>query len=120
MKLKIISRYSEERRHATPLLFIHGMLHGAWCWDVHFLDYFTRHGFDAHAVNLRGHGASEGRDTLRWTRIADFVEDVGAAVSGLSSPPVLIGHSMGGFVVQKYLEQHDMPGAVLLSSPAPS
>jgi pimeloyl-ACP methyl ester carboxylesterase len=95
------------------------MLHGAWCWDVHFLDYFAQHGFAAHAVNLRGHGDSEGREVLRWTRIADYVEDVATVVRRLSSPPVLIGHSMGGFIVQKYLEDHHAPGAVLLSSPPP-
>lgn len=119
MKLEVISRRPSENRHPTPLLFIHGMMHGAWCWDVHFLDYFAQHGFAAHAVNLRGHGKSEGRDKLRWARIADFVDDVASAVRGLASSPVLIGHSMGGFVIQKYLEDHEAAGAVLLSSPPP-
>jgi pimeloyl-ACP methyl ester carboxylesterase len=32
----------------------------------------------------------------------------------------VIGHSLGGFVVQKYLENHDAAGGVLLSSPPPS
>jgi pimeloyl-ACP methyl ester carboxylesterase len=120
MRLEIISREPVGNRHATPLLFIHGMLHGAWCWEVHFLDYFARRGFAAYAVNLRGHGESEGRARLRWTRIADFVEDVANAARQLPLTPVLIGHSMGGFVIQKYLESHDTPGAVLLSSPPPS
>ena len=119
MKLEIISKLPVERRHPTPLLFIHGMFHGAWCWDVHFLEYFTQPGFAAHAVDLRGHGGSEGREKLRWARIADYVDDVANAVRQLPSPPVLIGHSMGGFVIQKFLEDHDAPGAVLLSSPPP-
>lgn len=119
MKLEIISKRPLDGAHPTPLLFVHGMLHGAWCWDVHFLDYFARHGFVAHALNLRGHGSSEGRERLRWTRIADYVDDVANAVRQLSGAPVLIGHSMGGFVIQKYLEDHDAPGAVLLSSPPP-
>jgi len=120
MKLEIISKYPSDGTHPTPLLFIHGSLHGAWCWDVHFLDYFAQHGYAAHAVNLRGHGNSEGRDNLRWTRIADYVEDVANAVGQLPSLPILIGHSMGGFIIQKYLEDHDAPGAVLLSSPSPA
>ena len=120
MKLEIISKYPSDGTHPTPLLFIHGTLHGAWCWDVHFLDYFAQHGYAAHAVNLRGHGNSEGREKLRWTRIADYVEDVTNAVGQLPSPPILIGHSMGGFIIQKYLEDHDAPGAVLLSSPSPA
>jgi pimeloyl-ACP methyl ester carboxylesterase len=120
MSLHVVSRHPPERARPTPLLFIHGMMHGAWCWDVHFLDYFARHGFAAYAVDLRGHGASEGRERLRWTRIADFVEDVVRVSRPLPNPPVLIGHSMGGFIVQKYLERHEAAGAVLLSSPAPS
>lgn len=119
MKLEIISKHPVESRHPTPLLFIHGMLHGAWCWDVHFLDYFAQHGFAAHAVNLRGHGGSEGREKLRWARIGDYVDDLANAARQLPGPPVLIGHSMGGFVIQKYLEAYDAPGAVLLSSPPP-
>ena len=120
MKLEMISKYPLKSSHPTPLLFIHGTLHTASCWDVHFLDYFAQHGYTAHAVNLRGHGKSEGREKLRWTRIADFVEDVATVVEQLPSPPILIGHSMGGFIVQKYLENHTAPAAVLLSSPSPA
>jgi pimeloyl-ACP methyl ester carboxylesterase len=120
MKLEMISKYPATALHPTPLLFIHGTLHTAACWDVHFLDYFAQHGYAAHAVNLRGHGNSEGREKLRWTRIADFVEDVADVARQLSSPPILIGHSMGGFIVQKYLEKYKAPAAVLLSSPSPA
>jgi pimeloyl-ACP methyl ester carboxylesterase len=120
VNLEIISRYPAGSPRPTPLLFIHGMMHGAWCWEVHFLDFFARHGFVAHAVNLRGHGGSEGRDRLRWTRIADFVDDVANTVRHLPAVPVLIGHSMGGFIIQKYLEHHDAPAGVLLSSPPPA
>jgi pimeloyl-ACP methyl ester carboxylesterase len=120
MKLEIISKYPVEDQRPTPLLFIHGTFHGASCWDVHFLDYFAEHGYASHAVNLRGHSNSEGRENLRWTRIADFVEDVANTVEQLPGPPILIGHSMGGFIIQKYLEAHTAPAAVLLSSPSPA
>ena len=83
MKLEMISKYPVESQHRTSLLFVHGTLHGAWCWDVHFLEYFAQHGYAAHAINLRGHGNSEGRGKLRWTRIADYVEDVAKAVRQL-------------------------------------
>lgn len=120
MKLETIAKYPFGLTHPTPLLFIHGASHGAWCWDAHFLDYFAQHGYAAYALNLRGHGHSEGREKLRWTRIADYVADVADTVRQLPSQPVLIGHSMGGFIIQKYLEQHSAPAAVLLSSAAPA
>jgi len=120
MKLEMISKHPVNSQHPTPILFIHGMMHGAWCWDVHCLDFFAQRGFAAHAVNLRGHGNSEGRKNLRWTRIASYVEDLANTVRQLPVSPFLVGHSMGGFVIQKYLEDHDAPGAVLLSSPSTS
>ena len=120
MKLEIISRNPSGDPHSHPLLFVHGALHGAWCWEFHFLDYFAQQGFAAHAVNLRGHGNSEGRERLRWTRIADYVDDLTSAARQLASPPILIGHSMGSFIIQKYLEDHSAPAAVLLTPPPPT
>lgn len=119
MKTEVISRHPVAEQRSTPLLFIHGTLHTASCWDAYFLDFFAQHGFASHAVNLRGHGNSEGRENLRWTRIADFVEDIANVVQQMPCPPVLIGHSMGGFIAQKYLEEYDLPGTVLLSSASP-
>ena len=67
-------------------------------------------------MSLRGHGASQSPVRFRLARIADYVADVDQVVEQLPEPPVLVGHSMGGLVVQKYLEAHTVPGAVLLAS----
>jgi pimeloyl-ACP methyl ester carboxylesterase len=120
MKLEIISKFPTDSTHSTPLLFVHGAWHAAWCWDVHFLNYFAQHGFTALAVSLRGHGQSDGVKNLRWTRIANYVEDLVNTAGKLPSPPVVIGHSMGGLVVQKYLEEGFAPAAVLLASVPPA
>jgi pimeloyl-ACP methyl ester carboxylesterase len=103
-----------------PLLFVHGAWHGAWCWEEHFLRYFGDRGWSVKAVSLRGHAGGPERRRLRWTRISEYVEDVAAAARSMESPPVVIGHSMGGLVVQKYLETHPAPGAVLLASVPPA
>jgi pimeloyl-ACP methyl ester carboxylesterase len=120
VKLEVISKFASSNAHAVPLLFIHGAWHAAWCWDVHFLDFFARNGFHAHALSLRGHGESEGREGLRRARISDYVADVAVVAAGLPSAPILVGHSMGGFVVQKYLERHSAPAGVLLASVPPT
>ena len=115
MQLELIS-HTEEATHRTPILFVHGAWHGAWCWE-NFLPYFAHHGYAAHALSLRGHGTSEGRDHIRWHSAAkDYVADVAQIVETLDAPPVLVGHSMGGYVVQKYLEQHRAAAGVLLAS----
>src|ERR1700712_1716796 len=88
----------------VPLLFVHGAWHGAWCWDEHFLEFFTDRGYRTAALSLRGHGRSQTNKPLRTCSIDDYVADVDSVVGDLLARPVLIGHSMGGLVVQKYLE----------------
>lgn len=51
--------------------------------------------------------------------IADLVDDVDSVASSLPTRPVVIGHSMGGFVVQKYLETYDAPAGVLVAAIPP-
>ncbi len=120
MKLEIVTKEPKGKAHPTPILFVHGAWHGAWCWSEHFLPYFAQQGYVCHALSLRAHGASEGRERLRWTRLADYLADVVQVVSQLQKPPVLVGHSMGGLLVQKYLESHQAPAAVLLASAPPT
>lgn len=120
MKLELICERPKGQAHATPLLFVHGKWHAAWCWAEHFLPYFAEHGYVSYALSLRGHGGSEGRQRLRWTSIAEYVADVAQVAGQMETPPIVIGHSMGGFITQKYLETHPAPAAVLLAAIPPS
>lgn len=117
MNLETITRVPQTQTRPTPLLFIHGMWHGAWCWDEFFLPFFAEAGYHVTALSLRGHAGSEGR--IRGSRIADYVADVQQVARTFETPPVLIGHSMGGFIVQKYLEAHEARAGVLLASIPP-
>jgi pimeloyl-ACP methyl ester carboxylesterase len=119
MRLEVINEKPKSGARPTPVLFVHGAWHGAWCWAEHFMPYLAQKGYESFALSLRGHGASEGRERLRWTCIGDYVADVAQVVEQLPRPPVLVGHSMGGMVVQKYLESHAAPAAVLLGSVPP-
>ncbi len=104
---------------ATPLLFVHGAFTGAWCWQEHFLPFFAEAGYAAYALSLSGHGGSHTKTPLDSLSIADYVADVARVAAELPAPPVLVGHSMGGFVVQKYLEQHAAAGVALVCSVPP-
>lgn len=119
MRLEIISKPPVSGDRPTPLLFVHGAWHGAWCWDEYFLSYFAEQGYTVHALSLRGHGGSAGQQRLRWTRLSHYVADVARVAAALPTPPVVIGHSMGAMVVQKYLEQHVAPSGVVLAPPPP-
>ena len=117
--LEVIAKGAVTEDHPVPLVFVHGAWHAAWCWDEHFLDHFAGLGFACRAPSLRGHGGSSGAQRLRWSRVADYVDDLAAVVDQLPTPPVLIGHSMGGFVVQKYLEQRRAAAAAVLVASVP-
>lgn len=117
--LEVIDRGDVSQTHPVPLLFVHGAWHAAWCWEKNFLGFFAAEGYRALALSLRGHGASPTDKPLRTCTVADFADDVRAVAASLPVAPVIIGHSMGGLIVQKYLESHDAPAAVLMSSMPP-
>ncbi|RKQ61997.1 alpha-beta hydrolase superfamily lysophospholipase [Vogesella indigofera] len=103
-----------------PLLFVHGAFSSASCWQQHFMPWFSARGYDCWALSFEGHGDSDGHDYLAAISIDDYVGNLQQAIRQLPRPPIVIAHSMGGFVLQQYLTRHDLPGAVLLASVPPS
>lgn len=100
----------------ADLLFVHGAWSSSWYWETFFLPWFAERGYRCRAVSLRGHGRSEGR--VRWASIGAYIEDVAAASQDLTDP-VVIGHSMGGFIAQKYAAKYPVRGLALLASVPP-
>ncbi|MCF6183437.1 MAG: alpha/beta hydrolase [Bacteroidales bacterium] len=100
-------------------LFIHGMWHGAWCWEPYFLPYFEKHELKAYALSLSNHSNSAKRKPFNLLRISDYVKDIKQVIDGINEKLIIVGHSMGGFVLQKYLEKNDATGAVLMASVPP-
>lgn len=119
-KLEILNHLPSKSSQKPPLLFVHGAFAGAWCWDEYFLPYFAKQGYPAYAISLRGHGDSDGKAQLGLTTLSDFISDVQFACEQLEQTPILIGHSMGGMVVQKYIESHPVRGAILMNTVPPS
>ncbi|KAJ4974201.1 hypothetical protein NE237_007375 [Protea cynaroides] len=122
-----------ERSKYPPLVFVHGSFHAAWCWAVHWLPFFSRFGYDCYAVSLLGQGDSDvpagdsaGSLQTHASGIADFIW------KEVRLPPVLVGHSFGGLIVQSYIsnmcghfsERENLhprlAGAVLVCSVPPS
>jgi len=117
--LELIDTGIHCQRRPHPIVFVHGAWHAAWCWQENFVAFFVDRGFRVLAPSLRGHGGSPLSTSLRFCSIADYVADVCEVVDGLAQPPIVVGHSIGGFVVQKFLETHDSPAAVLMASTPP-
>lgn len=115
--LKILKADPGQKPGRLPLLFVHGMWEGAWFWKG-YLDFFSSRGYACYALNLRGHDGSKPASDIGKVSIRDYIADVRAVAERLDNP-VLIGHSMGGLLVQKLAELLNPPAIVAITPAAP-
>jgi alpha-beta hydrolase superfamily lysophospholipase len=109
-------------REPIPLMLIHGAWLSARSWE-NFADYFEQRGFAVSAPEWpRKHGDVEelraDGDELAGLGLDEIVDHYEALVSGLGQPPVLIGHSFGGLIVEVLLDR-GLGRAGVAISPAP-
>jgi pimeloyl-ACP methyl ester carboxylesterase len=107
----------EKPAHETPILFVHGMWHGAWCWGD-WQQILAEGGWESHAISLPGHGASPARKSVRFSTMDDYLAVLRSEIERFERPPIIIGHSMGGALVQWHLRKiaDDFPAVVLVGS----
>jgi pimeloyl-ACP methyl ester carboxylesterase len=105
------------RAHSRSVLFVHGMWGGSW-YLRNYVYAAAQAGWDAWAVNLRGHGESAGAGGLGRVGLLDYVADVRRCLDQLGEV-VLVGHSMGGLIAQKVAEGGGLAAAVFMTSAAP-
>src|SRR5689334_21678992 len=104
-------------RGRRGLVFVHGGgAHAHWWTHVaaRFADQFR-----VLAIDLSGHGDSGtrpgGYDLVQWTREVMAV----ASAGGIAGQPVIVGHSMGGFVTTATAALHseELAGVIVCDSP---
>ena len=84
--IHIETHQPERRSRKPPLLLVHGALTGSWLWNE-FAAYLAERGWEAHAMNLRGHFTSDVAD-LAETTMRDYADDIGVAMRQLGRPAV--------------------------------
>jgi pimeloyl-ACP methyl ester carboxylesterase len=83
-------------------VLVHGMSHGAWAWEL-LTPYLERRGHRVVTVELPGHGRrAHERARASMDTYAEAVAEAMAA-AGVTRG-VLVGHSMGGAVIQRAAE----------------
>jgi pimeloyl-ACP methyl ester carboxylesterase len=105
MQIEAIHTKSSSPSKGTVVL-LHGVCFGAWYWENNFQPWFTEHGYDVIAISYRNHSKSESKGSLRWRTINEYIEDIHSVVAAITGDVYLIGHSMGGFLLQHYLQKH--------------
>jgi alpha-beta hydrolase superfamily lysophospholipase len=105
-----------------PLLLIHGAWLSSRSWE-NFADYFQKRGFAVSAPEWpRKQGDVEelraDADELRGLGIKEIVDHYEEQIRALDQPPVLIGHSFGGLIVELLIDRGLGRAGVALS-PAP-
>ncbi|MBU3743336.1 MAG: alpha/beta hydrolase [Sediminibacterium sp.] len=101
------------------IVFIHGICHGSWCWEEQFVPYFEKLGYNCISFNLPGHETEGSLQRISYS-LGDYVQALRKVVESLEEPPVIIGHSMGGMILQHFLQTGTCKKAVLMSSVPPS
>ncbi len=109
-------------RERIPLMLIHGAWLSARSWE-NFADHFEKRGFAVSAPEWpRKHGDVEelrtAADELAGLGLDEIVDHYETLIRALDQPPVLMGHSFGGLIVEILLDR-GLGRAGVAISPAP-
>lgn len=108
----------------TPVVLVHGLWHGSWCWSA-LIEELAGRGVPAVAVDMDGHGLKSRSPRARWRRPFDRAAYAAepsrvAAITATSAastlvgqlrrigggrPCLLVAHSMAGVVATAAVEQ---------------
>ena len=112
-----ITYIPKDQHFETPIFMVHGMWHGAWCWEP-WQKQLAEWGWESHAISLPGHGESPVQRPIRKCTLDYYLGFIRDEVNKLSCKPILLGHSMGGALTQWYLKYigDNLPAAVFPAS----
>jgi pimeloyl-ACP methyl ester carboxylesterase len=99
------------------ILFIHGAFTRGARWRS-WVRYFSAAGYRCVAPSLPAHDPPD-PEALAGLTFADYVASCEEVYAGFSSPPIVIGHSMGGLIAQHLAARRECAALVLLSSTSP-
>ena len=115
VQLELLERGEGAERH---LLLVHGFTGARDDFEDH-IDDLAALGWHVVAPDLRGHGQSDHPEGEEAYSLSIFADDIAALVGGLGWDRfVLLGHSMGGMIVQAYAVQHPerLDGLILMDT----
>ncbi|MBV8924058.1 MAG: alpha/beta hydrolase, partial [Bradyrhizobium sp.] len=101
----------------TPLVFLHGIGGAARAWRGQIAAFSNRH--HAIAWDMPGYGGSKPLADVSIATLADALQDFLQQIH--ARRPVLVGHSIGGMIVQQWLIRYPREAAaVVLAQTSPA
>jgi 3-oxoadipate enol-lactonase len=101
----------------TPLVFLHGIGGAARAWRDQLNAFGDR--YRAIAWDMPGYGGSAPLATVSIASLADALQDFLGQIGAIK--PVLVGHSIGGMIVQQWLVKYPTAAAaVVLAQTSPA
>lgn len=93
---------SVQKGQGAPVVLIHGIAASLHDWDE-LIPELTARGYAAYALDLLGHGKS-GKPNSRAYHIAWLFDHLANWIDSLDleGPPILVGHSLGGYLSLEY------------------
>jgi pimeloyl-ACP methyl ester carboxylesterase len=99
------------------IVMVHGAFCGGWVFEA-FRRPFERGGYSVLAPDLPGHRPGSKAADVQGLSISRFADAIVAACGELPERPILLGHSLGGLVVQLAAARAPV-AALLLLAPSP-
>jgi pimeloyl-ACP methyl ester carboxylesterase len=106
----------KNRKYETPILMLHGMWHGAWCWE-NWQETLAKQGWETISFSQPGHAKSTLQRPIFLCTLDYYLSFIRDEIERLPKKPILMGHSMGGALTQwslKYLGDN-FPATVLVA-----
>jgi pimeloyl-ACP methyl ester carboxylesterase len=110
---------------SKTILFVHGMYMTPLCWE-HWLDYFQEKGYRCIAPAwperdkpVRTLRMNHPDSRLASLTLSQVIEHYSSLIQKLEEKPILIGHSMGGLVVQLLLQRNEALAGIAIDSAPP-
>jgi pimeloyl-ACP methyl ester carboxylesterase len=108
----------ERPKFKSPLILIHGLWSGSWCWNA-WATHFCNLGWECWAINFPGRTGENNIQALQRLTFQDCLEELTKVIAVAPAPPVLVGHDLGGLLAQKAAEEKETSGVVLVSTLPP-
>jgi pimeloyl-ACP methyl ester carboxylesterase len=108
----------EQEKFKSPLLLVHGVWSGPWCWQG-WATHFCNLGWSCTAVDLRRRATDNPMGNLHKLSFNDCVRDLGEVIRSFSSPPVLVAMNLGALMALKALEENKLAALILVSPSHP-